>query len=103
MSALTRADRLNAALTRAKDKIEHTTEQTIRATATVAGGFASGVIEAKKPTIGPSNFRTTTLVGGGLLALGLLGFAKKNSDHLISVGAGILAADARELGRNAAT
>lgn len=99
MSQLTRAERLSNALARARDKVEHTTRLGTQAGLTVAGGIAAGWIEAKKPTIGSSNFSTVTLVGSALLGAGLLGFAKGYSDELVAAGAGMLAGSAKDEAR----
>lgn len=99
-AALARAERYAATLKRIKDEGKNAARRTMQAGATVTGGFLSGVIEAKLPTLGSSNIPTAAVVGGGVLAIGLFGFADKYSDAAVAAGAGMLGGEARELGRN---
>lgn len=99
-AALARAERYAATLKRLKDEGKNTARRAVQSAATVTGGFVSGVIEAKMPTIGSSNVPTAAVAGGTVLGIGLLGFADKYSDAAVAAGAGMLAGEARELGRN---
>lgn len=93
-TAITRAsfDRLKARLANVKNEAKHATKVGVTSLVVVGGGAAAGAITAKMPFLPGTNVPTAAAVGSALIAAAMTGMLEDQSDHVASLGAGMLAA-----------